>query len=78
VSAYTFLFPVVFEAAKDLLKYGSLFSVGIKSISQFPKNKTDLLIVPKLSGLCKQEISKIQKKFANLCGVVILTTLHRG
>jgi len=49
---------------QDLLEYELLFSVGIKSISQFPENKTDLLIIPKFLGSVSKEMSKIQKKFA--------------
>ena len=68
--------PVVFEAAKDLLEYDLLLDVCIKSISQFPENKTNLLIIPKLLDSVSKEMSKIQKIFANLCGVTTLTALH--
>jgi len=64
LSAYIFLFPVVFEAAKDLLEYDLPLDVCIKSISQFSENKTDLLIVPKLLDSVNGKISKFQKNFA--------------
>jgi len=57
---------MIFLNRQDLLQYDLLFSVGLKSISQFSENKTDLLIIPTFLNSVNGKISKFQKKICTI------------